>query len=174
MKKQLLAALLFFTIYSLQGQELTKEDYARAVSFMYNNYSDKVYNLHTSVNWFEDESGLWFIEFSKEGKAYKTVNFKNKKVTNLFDHNKLANSLKDITNKEVKPHALSISSAEPTANGNMTIVSNGKKYALNLKSYELLEIEEEKEDNNPFESKSPDGKWIAFTKDYNLYIKSTD
>ena len=81
MKKQLLAALLFFTIYSLQGQELTKEDYARAVSFMYNNYSDKVYNLHTSVNWFEDESGLWFIEFSKEGKAYKTVNFKNKKVT---------------------------------------------------------------------------------------------
>ena len=56
----------------------------------------------------------------------------------------------------------------------MTIVSNGNKYALNLKSYELLEIEEEKEDNNPFESKSPDGKWIAFTKDYNLYIKSTD
>ena len=37
-----------------------------------------------------------------------------------------------------------------------------------------MKIEEESEDFNPFETKSPDGKWIAYTKDYNLYIRSTE
>ena len=174
MKNLLVGALFLFTLLTLQGQNITKDDYARAVSFMYNNYNDKVFNLNTSVNWFDDGSGLWFIDYSKDGKSYKKVNFKNKKVLLLFDHEKLAKALSSITDKEVKPNALSINSAQPTENGNMTITSNGKKFALNLKTYELLEIEEDKEENNPFESKSPDGKWIAYTKDYNLFIRSTN
>ena len=43
---------------------------------------------------------------------------------------------------------------------------------LDLKSYVLTAVEDKKEEeNNPFETKSPDGKWVAYTKDYNLFIK---
>ncbi len=176
--KQFCNALIFFCfgVMFLQAQQLTQDNYKRAVSFMYDNYNNKTaFNLHTSINWFEDGSGLWFVDYSNEGKAYKTIDFKKKKVTALFDHEKLAAALSDITSKEVKANAISISSAEPTENENMTIVANRQKYALNLKTYELLEVaEEKKEETNPHESKSPDGKWIAYSKEYNLFIKSTE
>lgn len=176
MKKLIFIPFIVFGLLCVQAQELTKEDYARAVSFMYDNYNNKTaFNLYTSINWFKDGSGLWFIDYSKDNKTYKTVSFKKKNADLLFNHEKLANALSDITNKEVKANDISVSSAEPTENGNMTIISKGQKYALNLKTYELLKIEEDKkEEINPFESKSPDGKWIAYTKDYNLFIKSTE
>ncbi len=42
---------------SVQGQEITHDDYKRAVSFMHDNYNNKTaFNLHTSVNWFKDKS----------------------------------------------------------------------------------------------------------------------
>lgn len=176
MKKSLIIPLLLFIgIVKVSGQDLTSEDYARAVSFMYDNYNNKTaFNLYTTVHWFKDSSGLWFVDHSKDTKTYKTISFKKKKAELLFDHEKLAKALSDITGKEVKANELSISSAEPTENGNMTIVSNGQKYALNLATYELLEVTEDKEENDPLQSKSPDGKWIAYTKEYNLFVKSIE
>ena len=163
------------TTSSLQAQGLTEDDYARAVSFMHNNYNNKTaFNLHTSVNWFKNGSGLWFVDYSKRGSTYKTVAFKKNKVQVLFDHDKLANALNTFLEKKVESNAMSISGIERTENGNLTIKISGKTYALNVKTHTLLEIEEDKkEDPSPFESKSPDGKWIAYTKNYNLYIKST-
>jgi len=161
---------------SINAQEINRDDYARAVSYSYDNYNNKTaFNLYTSVHWFNDGSGLWFVDYSKEGKTYKTVDFKNNKVKALFDQDKLAAALSEISNKTIKPTALSMSSIEPADNDNYTIISEGNKYTLNLNSYTLLEIEEEdKAEENPFETKSPDGKWIAYTKDFNLYIKATE
>ena len=167
---------LFLVITSIEAQDLTQDDYARAVSFMYNNYNNKTaFNLHTNVNWFKDNSGIWFIDYSKKGKTYKTVAFKSDNVQLLFNHEKLANTLNTVLEKEVKAADLSISSIEKTENGDLTIKAYEKTYTLNLKTYELqLKEEEKKEEDNPFESKSPDGKWIAYTKDYNLFIKSIE
>lgn len=160
----------------LQAQEITHEDYNRAISFMYDNYNNKTaFNLYTNVNWFEDESGLWFIDHKKDNKTYKTILFKGKKVELLFNHQKLAQALTAITDKEVKSHNISISKAERNSNGNLTIVFNKQKYTVNLETYELLKVEEEqKKSPNPLEAKSPDGKWLAYTKDYNLFIKSSE
>jgi len=165
-----------FGILPITAQEISEDDYSRAVSYMYKNYNNKtVFNLYTSVNWFKDGSGLWFVDYSKSDKTYKTVDFKNNKVKSLFDQVKLAAALSEILDKTINPTALSISSIEPTENGNYTIIADGEKYALALSSYTLLEIEEEKkEDPNLFEKKSPNGKWIAYTKDFNLFIKSTE
>ena len=158
------------------AQEITQDHYKRAVSFMYDNYNNKTaFNLSTTVHWFEDNSGIWFIDYSKEGKTYKTVNFKSKKVEELFDHARVAEALSALLEKEVDPRQLNLSNIEHTENGNLTITSDDKEYALNIESYTLLEVTKEKEEEaNPFEAKSPDGKWIAFTKDYNLYIRSAD
>ena len=59
--------------------------------------------------------------------------------------------------------------------GELIFNFNEEQYALNLKSYKLKKNEQEPtESENQYETKSPDGKWIAFSKDYNLYIKSTE
>ena len=47
---------------------------------------------------------------------------------------------------------------------------NNKSYEFNTKTNDLAEINPP--DINEFESKSPDGKWIVYTENYNLYLKS--
>ncbi|NAS29731.1 prolyl oligopeptidase family serine peptidase [Flavobacteriaceae bacterium R38] len=174
---KLVLAFLVVIPIQLSAQELTKEDYQRAVSFMFNNYNNKTaFNLNTRVNWFDNDSGIWFIDYNKEGKTYKTVSFKNRRVQDLFDHEKLAAALnKIVEGGGVEANNLSLTNIERIKGGNLTFRINQKAYVLNLKTYTVVsKREEKKEESNLFESKSPDGKWIAFTKDYNLYIRSTE
>ena len=176
--KHFLKVLTLFLISSVTiiAQEITKEDYNRAVGFTYDNLINKqVFNLQTNVNWFKDNSGFWFIDYSKNNKIYKTVSFKSKKVVELFNHQKLAKSLSEKLNKEVKSTDLSLLNIEKVAK-KLTFSFINKTYHLNLESYQLEENTIEKESVKPknFESLSPNKKWIAFVKEYNLFIKSTE
>lgn len=168
--------LLLILPMQLQSQQLSKEDYKRAVSFMYNNYNNKTaFNLYTDVNWFKDNSGVWFVDYSKEGRTYKTVLFKNNKVEELFNHFKLANELNNFLEEKVTESNLSIDSIEKTKSGDLIITVKSKKYIYYTKRNVLQVSEEEKvEEVNKYETKSPDGKWIAYSKDHNLFIKSTE
>ncbi|MDO5977494.1 S9 family peptidase [Flavivirga spongiicola] len=171
-----LVYVLSMVTATLQSQNLSQEDYKRAVSYMYNNYNNKtVFNLDTPVDWFKDGSGIWFIEYSKKGKTYKTVHFKkDQEATLLFDHEKLAKAFLETFKEEIKPTDLSLSKIEYENEKKLSFNTLGKSYVLNLESYKLELKEEKKAENNPLESKSPNGKWVAYSKDYNLYIKSTE
>jgi dipeptidyl aminopeptidase/acylaminoacyl peptidase len=160
----------------LQSQELTHNDYKRAVSFMYENYYNKTaFNLNTPVNWFKDNSGIWFVDYSKEGKTYKTVSFKNNKVKLLFNHEKLTIELNKVLGEKVSKDNLSINNIQKKTSGSLLLTIKGKIYEYNIKRNTLkISNKEKKEEVNKFESKSPDGKWIAFSKNYNLFIKSTE
>ncbi|MBJ7881516.1 S9 family peptidase [Gelidibacter salicanalis] len=175
MKKLYYIVIVLFLTTQIQAQKLTQDDYKRAVSFMPDNLNNKtVFNLHTDVHWFKDNSGIWFVDYSKAGKSYKTVSFKNNKVNPLFDHDKVAQALSKIAEKELEANQLALSTIERTKADQLTFNFESKTYTLDLKTYQIqVENAEKKEDKDPFETQSPDGKWIAFTKDYNLYIKST-
>ena len=161
---------------SIESQTISKEHYQRAVSFMYDNYNNKtVFNLLTTVSWFENNLGLWFIDHSTDGKKYKTFDFDANIVSELFDHTKLAQALSSILEKDIDPTQIAIDNIERYENKNLKLTIDNKEYTIDLNSYTLSEIVEEKQEEvNLLESKSPDGKWIAYTKDYNLYIKSTE
>ena len=172
----LLFLALQLILSPLYSQEVTHEDYKRAVSFLHDNYNNKiVFNLKTKINWFKDGTGLWLIDYSKNKKTYKLVDFKNTKVVDLFNHNKMASALTEFSEKLIKENQLSLSNIEKRGKGNLEFKFEDKSYVLNLKSYQLtLQEEKPKEEKNLFEAKSPDGKWIAYTKDYNLFIKSIE
>ena len=172
----LFLCVLHLGVFSIQGQELTRDDYKRAVSFMHDNYNNKTaFNLHTSVNWFKDNSGLWFIDHSLKGKSYKTLLFTDYKIDPLFDRDKLGRSFAELLNKEVDPTQLSISSIERTETGDLTFSFEDKSYTLDIETYQIqIKEEEKKEESDPLESKSPDGKWIAYTKDHNLFVKAIE
>lgn len=178
-KMKYLHYLLFalsLAFYCSHAQNLTIEDYNRAVSFTYGNSHNKtVFNLNTKVNWFKNGEGLWFVDYSKDGKIYKTLNFEDYKVKLLFNHEKLANALAEVSKKEVKPNNLSLSNIEYLEDSKLSFKAFGKTYMLNLESYEIQLKEDENEiEDNEFQSKSPNGKWVAYSKDYNLFIKSTE
>lgn len=175
MKNYYYAVLMLFLTIQLQAQKPTLEDYQRAVSFLPENLNNKtVFNLYTQVYWFKDNSGIWFVDHDKNGKTYKTLSFKNNRVQPMFDHDKLAQELSKLAENKLESGQLSLSNIERTKDGHLKFNFESKTYILDLKTYQLqLEKEEKKEEKNEFETISPDGKWIAYSKDYNLYIKST-
>ncbi|MFY0630602.1 MAG: prolyl oligopeptidase family serine peptidase [Flavobacteriaceae bacterium] len=154
--------------------EISEKEYQSAVSFMYANYNNKTaFNLNTTVNWFNDDSGCWFVEYSKDKKTYKRVNFKENEVKELFDQEKLTQSLNELNESKIEANSLSISNIQPVKDG-ISFTHSGDNYLANLTTYEVTKEEKKKrERSNQFESTSPDGKWIAYVKNYNLYIKST-
>lgn len=152
----------------------TQAKYDNAVSFLYNNYNNKkVFNLNTNVNWFQDNSGIWFIDYSKEKKEYKTVNFNDYKVKPLFDYDKLKNAISKLNDSFTETNGVSFSNFQPVKEGLSFIYSN-EKYIVDLKTYNLKKEEKAKQqEENTDQSLSPDKKWLAYTKNYNLFIKST-
>jgi len=177
MKRFYLVTFLMLTVvFSAESQQVTQKNYESAVSFMFNNYNNKTaFNLLTNAYWFKNNSGIWFVAYSKNQKTYKTVSFKKKKVEDLFDHQRFAYSLSELVGEDIKSSDLSLSNIERLANEDLLFRYKGKGYILDIKSYEISLVEKENQKrNDPFESKSPDGKWIAYSKNYNLYIRSTE
>lgn len=177
MKKTLCSIIiLVLSTVMLHAQDITIDDYNRALSFTRDNYNNKTaFNLYNDVKWFKDSSGIWFVEHSKTGKSYKTVSFSDLKVKVLFDHQRMTDQLNRILSTKVETHDLSITNIERNGKDTLTFRNADETFVLNLKTYQLQKKEEEKkEESNEFESKSPDGKWIAYAEDYNMFIKSTE
>jgi len=167
--------IILFAGFSF-GQSITLDDYSRAVSFMYDNYNEKtIFNINPKVNWFEDGSGIYFHEFSEDGIRFRSVDFDDYEVKDLFDHKKMAKALSRLHDEEIDQDSIGIYDIEKEGEHTMRFESKGKSYRIDLNSYIIDSIKVEKEiDVDKKEEKSPDGKWIAFAKDYNLYIRSTE
>lgn len=172
MKKWLLFVAVMLHFSTSNAQQLTRQDYARAVGFLWPNLNNKkVFNLNVEANWFADSSGFWYATQHKTERIYNKFDFKTKQVEPLFDHNRLANALAAVLKTEVKPSDLPISFTRYLDKTHLTFMAKGKKYKLDLTTYSLTA--EQEEQRNPLERKSPDGQWIAYSKDYNLFVKST-
>lgn len=172
MKKNGLLIIGFLFLMQAQAQQLTKKDYARAVSFLSTNIiNKKIFNGNTRFSWFADSTGLSFINMSRNEKVFEKLEWKTMKISRMFDHDKLAKLLSDSLNKEIKPTNLPLAAVTYIDKWHIEFTIDGKDYSLDLNTYSLHT--KTKETNNPTEEKSPDGKWVAYSKDYNLFIKST-
>lgn len=77
--------VLFIISCNKKNDKITIEDYNNAVSYLNSNlYNKRVFNLYTTANWFKDNSGFWFIEYGKNKKEFKRVNFQDNKITSLL------------------------------------------------------------------------------------------
>jgi dipeptidyl-peptidase 4 len=173
------AVVLFISFFSLKPvvaqEQMSEADYARAVGFLWQNVNNKkAFNLNVSPNWFPDSTGFWYTIQDKTAKNYMKFDFDAMKPEKWFDHERLATLLSKELNEEVKATDLPITALEYIGKKELKFNVKNKNFKLDLNTYQLSLIEEKKEKRNPHESKSPDGKWIAFTKNYNLYIKSAE
>lgn len=164
--------LLFTPSLIFSQTTIAKEDYDRAVGFLWSNVNNKkAFNLYITPNWFPDSTGLWFVHWAEKQKKYLKITFHDLEISPLFDHDLLAGILSDSLETEIKATDLPINQIKYIDAENLSFKAKGKEYTLNLEDHSLSLTE--KEEDNPNESASKDGKWIAYSKDYNLYIKST-
>jgi dipeptidyl-peptidase-4 len=176
MKKLIIpfTVILLFSNSVIGQNEISIEDYDRAVGLLVNNvHNKKAFNLFIQPNWFNDSTGLWYKNHSTDAVKYLQVMFPDGEKAELFDHQKLAEILSDSLDKKIRADSLPISGIEYLNKQELKITAAGREYILNLGDYSL-KIPETTEKENELETLSPDKKWIAYAQDYNLYIKSTE
>lgn len=178
MKLKISIIVLFF--YTIQTSiafcqdKITIEDYNRAVGFMYENINNKqVFNIHVIPNWFSDSTGVWYTYYSTDGKKYIKVTFPDVVQSDLFDHDKLAKILSDSLGRDIKPNNLPLDDIQYKSNSELLLTTGGMQYILNTVNTTLTTQGQKKTQDNEGIT-SPDKKWIAYTLDYNLFIRSSD
>ena len=167
----------FASAAGLQAQStITKEDYQRAVSFLWDNLDNqKVFNLGITPHWFSDSTGFWYLSTGRDGKTFRKVTFNPPGKTELFDHERLAKTLSEELGGVVRPDSLLFNSVEYIYMDTLRFKVKEKLYQLDLDTYILEIVQEVKEmERTPNEAVSPDSNWIAYTDSFNLYIRSVD
>lgn len=170
--KKIISFLLVIPIaYYAASQSITKADYARAVSFLPQNLNGKkMFNINVQPAWAGDSTGVLFVTQNKEDKQFNKIDLKKMQAEPLFDHERLAKLLSDSLKMQVKPTNLPFNTARYIDKNTISFNTGGRVYNLDLATYKLSQ---QRGQQNNMESKSPDGKWIAYSENYNLYIKST-
>jgi dipeptidyl-peptidase 4 len=167
--------LIFLCIGNAFSQDFSMKDYKRSESFSWEKINNKrVFNLRLTKSFFPNDSGMWFLTYDKNGKFFKRVDFKDYSVSELFNQQRLAEKISVITKKSVHPDSLPFNNLDYHKEDSIRIKIDRETYVLNLNDYSLIKDTGKSKEENTTETASPDGKWVAFTKDYNLYIRSTE
>ena len=162
----------------------TVEDYNRAYNLR-EKYSAK-HVLYSNVvpHWVEDTDVFWYIRNTARGKEYIKVDAKQSKRSALFDQKKLASQLAEQTGKQTDACNLPLNQCRlnPKAD-TLRFESAGKYWAYAIKKNSLvtegevqprgpqphwMEVDDEK-GRGPVTS--PDGKYTAYIKNDNIYVR---
>lgn len=179
MKKTTLQTLLFFLVCAsiiscnnpTEKKQYTEQDYKDAISHMSRDLNGLVYNQVSSESFIGD-SNLIYSTNTKEGTNFVLVNTKTKEKKAAFDHDKLAESLSKITDKEVKSSNLGISNVTLSEDLKTLYFNIGRtSYTSSLSDYSISEQQSEATARNRNEFISPNGKLAAYIDNYNLWVR---
>ena len=171
--------------FSLQAYaQGTADDYNRAYSLR-EKYSPRLV-LYSDVvpHWIEGTDQFWYIRNTAAGKEYVKVNTGSKERSPLFDQEKLATLLSGKTGRKINPYRLQLNQCRiNTQTDTLRFEMNGQywMYAINAntlssegrvrprgKQPHWMEVNDEKK-GQPV--RSPNGKYIAYVKDCNIYMR---
>ncbi len=166
--------IIFLTSTAAQRAPMQLTDYERALSFSYDRYYNKTaFNLYTRPHWFADGTGMWFLEYSAAGKFFKSVDFVDYRVAPLFDQVVLADQLSQLTGDTLQATALPFDSVEKIGQDSLQFSYQEKEYyfeptknKLSLQAPAMLDLPTRQQ------SISPDGQWIVYAKNDNLFLVS--
>ncbi len=156
---------------TLLGQG-TAADYKRAEKFLRPNVEKRIYHTLVMPNWIEKTARFWYKADTRQGKRFITVDMRKRRQKPAFDHQRLAKELSRLLKKEYKPGQLPFDTFEFTGGGK-AITFNVKKQTIkyHFKTHRCETFEKKKKDPDTV-ALSPDGKWEAFVKEYNLYVRA--
>ncbi|MBN1225293.1 MAG: DPP IV N-terminal domain-containing protein [Candidatus Aminicenantes bacterium] len=151
--------------------EVTREDYARAEQFLPQNVMKMLYRMDVQPNWIEESDRFWYKIQTRDGKEFILVDpaLNNRKPA--FDQARLAASLSAASGKAYESNKLPFETIEFVKDRNAIRFEVEKTFWLyDLKTYQCTKDEEYKKPEE-HELRSPDGKWAAFVKEHNLYVR---
>lgn len=177
----LIAMLLSVVMAIAQG---TVEDYHRAYSLKEKFSANKMFYVGVSPQWIDGTHQFWYVRNTPEGRIYVAVDADKKERKELFDHKQLAATLTGASGREVKAGALYLERLSVGKGlDTLRFVFNNQRWMYAIPTKRLvnegtlpapgpqrhwMETDDEKT-ASPITS--PDGKYVAFIKNDNIYVK---
>ena len=173
MKKIYLISLLILALTKISLSQGTSEDYQRAEKFLHFNIYNLVHNLNLNPNWINESSNFWFKTELENGHQFILVLADKNEVKQAFNHKKMAKALENELEKSINPDSLPFSKIKFKKDLKEILFKvDTLNFKYDITKNILSKYTPDKTNLKKNESKSPDGKWIAFVKNYNLYIKN--
>ena len=162
---------------AVDQKSLLQQEYQRAHHFIENS-SKLVHQQSLKPHAILESNQFWYIKEIGGTQQYIRVDTDTMTAHPLFDHVLLATSLGKLLEEDLSADELPIRKLKFLSKDELSFESNKKRFTLELSSNQLKEQQEaespEGQSDKKMESRSPDGKWIAFSRNYNLYVRSTE
>lgn len=181
--KLLITAFIFSFCNTVFAQG-TLQDYQRAELFN-GLFQNKIYYSPNTIKWLKDKKQFFYSMLTEKGSEFILVDGTDLSKKPAFDQEKLAAALNNLSKTKLIAFQLPISNV--SMNNNATSLQfnyDSKLWNYDLSTFKIEEVKlAENQRQNPYwgdrpsnlsdrKTKSPDGKWDAYIKNYNVYIKS--
>ncbi|HEY2820046.1 MAG TPA: DPP IV N-terminal domain-containing protein [Candidatus Acidoferrum sp.] len=163
---------LFFGIQAetCRAQD-TAQDYQRAEQFLGGNLRHHAYVADVTPHWIAKTNHFWYSKTSQKGTEFLLVDPAQSETKPAFDHARLATALATATKREIKPTQLPFDSFEFADDGkSIHFRVDETEWHCTLDSYEC-KADSANAAPGQYEEASPDKNWIAFVKDFNLFVR---
>lgn len=156
------------------GQRLAPEDYGRAEQFLPGNLGKLAFKIQVVPHFIGLTDRFWYKNDSRSGKDFVLVDPARNIQQPAFDHARLASALSAATGVTCSAGNLPFNSIDFVMNGRAILFDIDKtRWTCDLATYSLTK--------GPVptpgpegESLSPDGRWAAFLRGQDLYVRPTE
>ena len=164
--------LFFFSLFlsNLSWAQITEETYRRAEYFLTSNLEKEIYHLEVIPNWQGGSKSFLHWAYTPDGKKFYQTDTQTLKTEEAFDPGQLSQLLSEKTGEKLDSKDLPIQ-FNSVRNGHIIGFRwKNQDWTWNTKENTLNSIPINH--RNEFESFSPDRKWKAFSRNYNLYVQN--
>ncbi|HTS37357.1 MAG TPA: DPP IV N-terminal domain-containing protein [Candidatus Solibacter sp.] len=146
------------------------EDYQRAERFLPGNLQHVVYVAEVSPHWIEKTNRFFYRKASPSGSEFVLIDPEHNTRTPAFDHVRLATALSHAAKQDYSASDLPFTDFEFVDDAKAIRFSIDKaQWNCSLATYECHNDQSQTERAN--EALSPNKRWAAFVKEYNLYLR---
>jgi len=162
----------FLILPSFAQAQGTLADYQRAQSFLPGNLRTKISLADVRPDWIEHSDRFWYRTDGPRGSQFIMVDAAANTSAPAFDQERLAASLSRAAGHEYKSADLPFYTFEYVDNGEaIRFQVSDAEFTCRLSNYECAKSA--RSSSSEYENLSPDGRWAAFVKDHNLFVRNT-
>lgn len=150
---------------------ITEEDYGRAEDFLRQNTSPLVFGASVRPNWISGDR-FWYRNTIPDGAEFILVDPENGTREHAFNHTQLAKAISAVVDTTYEALTLPFTQFEFSDDGNSIIFNtHNQKFTCNIQSYDCSAEKSRRQRPDRYSIASPDGKYAAFIRDHNLWIR---
>lgn len=166
-----LAGFLFIVFVPQAAAQGTYQDYVRAERFLASNLDSLVLNESITSRWVGETDSLWYRREEAGGGRFLLVDPVAGTRGPAFDHERLAEALSTATDSSYDGRNLPFRTFSFTEDrGAIRFQVRRTSWECDLSSY-TCNTSERGERGGYRNGRSPDGRWEAFARDHNLYVR---